>query len=211
MGDARAYPGATVDLDAELCRVEDVLKAREMFPQGWYSGGGWHFRGIDLPGDATALTGMLPLTLSVAEPVGSDLPERAALRPACRLVGADRLDGTQLARGTRTRPRTRARTNRCAGVLQQRRQPRTGSSTTPCTHTSTPLRENEPSTSPGRSDTTSSGPANTAGSPSPEASPGGDRKHCNPPATIWRIRWSPAPLGAGVEPTLRARGAGAER
>ncbi|WP_327411900.1 hypothetical protein [Streptomyces sp. NBC_01233] len=78
MGDARAYPGATVDLDAELCRVEDVLKAREMFPQGWYSGGGWHFRGIDLPGDATALTGMLPLTLSVAEPVGSDLPERAA-------------------------------------------------------------------------------------------------------------------------------------
>ncbi|WP_405942928.1 hypothetical protein [Streptomyces sp. NBC_00207] len=57
---------------------KNVLKVRELFPHGWYSGGGSHFRGTDLPCDTTALTSMLPLTLSVAEPVGSDLLEKAA-------------------------------------------------------------------------------------------------------------------------------------
>lgn len=104
MGDARAYPvyrsevgdvaaviavavslvgcgelseGASVDLDAELLRVENVVRAREVFPQGWFSGGGEHFRGVDLPDDAAVLAGLLPMMLSVEEPVEGDLLDRA--------------------------------------------------------------------------------------------------------------------------------------
>ncbi|WP_351234285.1 hypothetical protein [Streptomyces sp. NPDC002133] len=69
--------GATVDLDAGLVRVEDVLKAREVFRRGWYSGSGEHFRGVDLPEDAGVLAGLLPVTLSVVEPWAGDLLERA--------------------------------------------------------------------------------------------------------------------------------------
>ncbi|MEU7297081.1 hypothetical protein AB0A76_28415 [Streptomyces exfoliatus] len=104
MGNARAYPvyrseggdvaaaiavavslvgcgelseGASVDLDAELVRVEDVVRAREVFPRGWFSGGGEHFRGVDLPDDAAVLAGLLPMMLSVVEPVEGDLLDRA--------------------------------------------------------------------------------------------------------------------------------------
>ncbi|MFD7324313.1 hypothetical protein ACFV9D_25010 [Streptomyces sp. NPDC059875] len=71
------WEGASVDLDAELVCVEDVLKAREVFPQGWFSGAGSHFQGADLPEGAAELAGLLPMKLSVEEPVEGDLLERA--------------------------------------------------------------------------------------------------------------------------------------
>ncbi|MCX5409915.1 hypothetical protein OHA37_39510 [Streptomyces sp. NBC_00335] len=78
VGCGELWENATVGLDAELCRVEEVLEALEVFPQGWYSGGDSLLRGVDLPRDATALAGLLPMKLSVEEPVDSDLLERAA-------------------------------------------------------------------------------------------------------------------------------------
>lgn len=70
--------GAVVYLDAGLDRVEAVLRARELFPQASFSGGGSHFRGADLPGGVSELAGLLPMTLTVEEPVSGDLVERAA-------------------------------------------------------------------------------------------------------------------------------------
>lgn len=77
VGCGELWEWASVDLDAELLHVEDVIRAREVFPQGWFSGGGEHFRGVDLPDDAAMLARLLPMTLSVVEPVEGDLLERA--------------------------------------------------------------------------------------------------------------------------------------
>ncbi|MDV9193755.1 hypothetical protein R6L23_37040 [Streptomyces sp. SR27] len=77
VGCGELWEEASVDLDAELLRVEDVVRAREVFPQGWFSGGGEHFRGVDLPNDVGVLAGLLPMMLSVEEPVGSALLDRA--------------------------------------------------------------------------------------------------------------------------------------
>ncbi|MFD3776361.1 hypothetical protein [Streptomyces sp. NPDC058612] len=76
-GCGELWEGASVDMDAELLQVEDVVSAREAFPQGWFSGGGEHFRGIDLPDDVVVLARLLPMTLSVVEPVEGDLLDRA--------------------------------------------------------------------------------------------------------------------------------------
>ncbi|MEU8776815.1 hypothetical protein [Streptomyces sp. NPDC048606] len=69
--------GATVDLDAELLGVEDVVTAREAFPRGLFVGGGEFLRGHDLPDDEALLSRLLPMTLSVVEPVEGDLLDRA--------------------------------------------------------------------------------------------------------------------------------------
>ncbi|MER5712212.1 hypothetical protein [Streptomyces sp. NPDC002122] len=77
VGCGELQEGASVYLDAELFRVEDVVRARGVFPQGWFSGGGEHFRGVDLPDDAAVLARLLPMVLSVEEPVEGDLLEGA--------------------------------------------------------------------------------------------------------------------------------------
>lgn len=47
---------ATVDLDAESVRVDDVRCAARLFPRAWFSGGPSRFLGSDLPEDAGVLT-----------------------------------------------------------------------------------------------------------------------------------------------------------
>ncbi|MFD3940167.1 hypothetical protein ACFWSF_35660 [Streptomyces sp. NPDC058611] len=77
-GCGELWEGASIDLDAALLQVEDVARAREVFPQGWFSGGGEHFLGVDLPDDAAMLARLLPMTLSAVEPVEGDLLDRAS-------------------------------------------------------------------------------------------------------------------------------------
>ncbi|MFE5940293.1 hypothetical protein ACFQ69_33580 [Streptomyces sp. NPDC056470] len=77
VGCGELWEGADVDLDVELLRVEDVVRAREVFPQGWFAGVGEHFRGVGLPDDAAVLAGLLPVRLSVVKPVEGGLLERA--------------------------------------------------------------------------------------------------------------------------------------
>lgn len=73
---------ATVDLDAGLSQVDEVRCAAELFPHSLFPlalfhGGGAYLRGPELPQDDAALASLLPLTLSVAAPVESDLLGRA--------------------------------------------------------------------------------------------------------------------------------------
>ncbi|MFJ3637848.1 hypothetical protein [Streptomyces sp. NPDC090112] len=76
VGCGELWSEATVVLDAELCSVEDVRLAVQLFPRGWFSSGNRLLRGPDVPEDPSAL---LPMTLSAEEQVGGDLPARAAV------------------------------------------------------------------------------------------------------------------------------------
>lgn len=54
----------SVYVDAELARVDDVLKAYELFPDATYSSGNSFFHGGELPGNASVLKHLLPVRLS---------------------------------------------------------------------------------------------------------------------------------------------------
>ncbi|MFD9604744.1 hypothetical protein [Streptomyces sp. NPDC059970] len=78
------YEGETGYLDAELGDVDDVLKARNLFPDAWFSHRRSNFRGADLSDDAAVLTGLLPMQLDAEEVLEGDVLSRAVevLRPA---------------------------------------------------------------------------------------------------------------------------------
>ncbi|MFD3729708.1 hypothetical protein [Streptomyces sp. NPDC058671] len=79
VGCRELWEGADVDLDAELLRFEDVVRAGGVFPRGWFAGGGERFCGVGLPDDVAVLAGLLPVRLSVVGPVEDGLLERAPL------------------------------------------------------------------------------------------------------------------------------------
>ncbi|MEV5731427.1 hypothetical protein AB0N50_37725 [Streptomyces pharetrae] len=69
--------GAIVCLDAELCGIEDVLKARGLFPEAWFYHRRSDFRGAVLPDDAEVLAGLLPMKLSAEEVLEGDILSKA--------------------------------------------------------------------------------------------------------------------------------------
>ncbi|MER7722131.1 hypothetical protein ABTX99_35355 [Streptomyces flaveolus] len=69
--------GETVYLDAELRGIEDVLKARGLFPEAWFSHRRSDFRGVDLPDDAEVLAGLLPMELAAEEVLEGDVLSKA--------------------------------------------------------------------------------------------------------------------------------------
>ncbi|MEU6341740.1 hypothetical protein ABZ883_12430 [Streptomyces sp. NPDC046977] len=66
-GSVRGHPAVFVN--AELANVADALKARTLFPGGWYSFGDSHVRMGDLPGDGEAVARLLPGEVDVEEVV----------------------------------------------------------------------------------------------------------------------------------------------
>jgi hypothetical protein len=66
----------SVFVDAELVRVEDVLRAGEVFPGAVYGSGESVFRAGELPDDVEGLARLLPVALKAEVDGGGGVPDR---------------------------------------------------------------------------------------------------------------------------------------